>query len=425
MAATAIAQSRSTLTPATPVPTVLRKSAGAIQIWNSISLLQRKTFSVLLVNAYEDLPNFGVVRHEIPLRVLAYLAGFNSNNTQYLKDALTGFITQALQWNIQRADGRDGWAVSAALASARIEEGVVYYAFSPELRMRLYDPEVYAQLDLAVLREFKSTYGIALYENCKLFASAGETPDFSPNDLRGLLGAGDNPTYSNFSRFMDKVIKPATAEVNRISELQLEPVLTREARRVTSVKFKIQDNSEAPANPLQGRDSELVMRIQAEMGLGYGHVIKLLEEYSDEHLLAVLDYVKGRYQQGKVKGGKAKLPGYFVSTLKKADPGSLVVQQTTLDLPPAAPEPTEEQIAAVAAAESKKQARKQLIDAAEAQWQALDQQGRDELRELFMTHLAGTNQLVYDSLRRKKAELKPGSVPYRILLNWLADRATS
>ncbi|ODU50020.1 MAG: hypothetical protein ABS98_09095 [Lysobacteraceae bacterium SCN 69-48] len=425
MATTQSAQTRSAPSSETPLPTGFRKSAGAIQIWNSITLLQRKMFSVLLVNAYEELPNFGVVVHQIPLRVLAYLAGFNSNNTQYLKDALSEFVVKRLQWNIQRTDGRDGWAVSAALASARIEDGMLYYAFSPELRMRLYDPEVYAQLDLTVLREFKSSYGIALYENCKLFAGAGETPNFSLKDLRGMLGAGDNVAYETFSRFMDKVLKPATAEVNRISELQVEPVLTKEARRVTSIRFKIQDNGEKPSsnNPLQGRDTDLAMRIQTEIGLVFGHVLKLFEEHTDEHLQQVLDYVKERYLQGKVKGGKAKLPAYFVTTVKRAEPGSLAVQQTTLDLATAPAAPTEEQLAAAAADEARKRARKALVDVAQVQWDALEQEGRAALFEQFMDYLSGANELIFNSLRRSKAEPKPPSAAYRMLLNWLADRA--
>lgn len=429
MAAATATRNRSASISKTLSSTVFRKNAGAVQIWNSISVLQRKAFGVLLVNAYEELPDFGIMAHEIPVRVLAHHSGFNSNNTQYLKDALTGLVTTPLQWNIQRVDGREAWAVSATLASARIEDGIVYYAFSPELRRRLYNPEVYAQLDLAVIRAFKSGYALALYENCKLFAGAGETPDFTPNDLRGLLGAGDTAAYDNFGRFMDKVLKPATSEVNRVSELSVEPVLTREARRVTAVKFKIRDSSEKgdgdqvaqnalAQNALRGRDADLFMAIQMEIGLGYAQLLKLFEEHVDEHLRAVFEYTKQRERQGKI--AKGKRAGYFLTVVKRAEPGSLVIQQPSLDLP-APREPSEQERAAAAAEEAQREARRQAIHAAEQEWKALSPEGQEALRTQFMDLLATNNRTVYDTLR--KGRLQPGTMAYRLLLEWMTDRA--
>lgn len=403
----------------------VRKNAGAVQIRNSISLVQRKLFSVALFNAYDDLPNFSVVSHEIPLGLLAYLAGFNSNNTQYLKDALTDLVSHAIHWNIQRVDGKEAWAVSALLASARIEDGTVYYSFSPELRRRLYNPEVYAQLEIMVIRAFKSGYALALYENCKLYVKEGATADWSPKELRELLGAWDNPTYENFSRFMDKVIKPAVAEVNRLSELRVAPVLKREGRRVVSVWFKVEEvdaeeGKLTPVNPLQGRDADLAMRIQSEIGLVYAQVLKLFEEHSDKHLLAALEYAKDRYAQGRVQ--KGKLAGYFLTVVRKAAPDSLAMPQAGLTLPPPKPV-SEEERAATAAAEAKKEARKRQLDAAEAAWQAMPAEEQESLRRGFLESLlADDNRIVYDSLRRSK-DLTPGTMGYRMLMSWLVDKA--
>lgn len=402
------------------------KHAGAVQVWNAISLLPRKVFAALLVNAYDELPNFSIVEHGIPLSVLGHLSAFKSNNTQYLKDVLTVLATTPLRWNIKRAGGQDAWAVSATLASARIENGKVYYSFSPELRRRLYNPDVYAQLDLAVIRLFKSGYALALYENCALYTETGETDNFTPQDLRGLLGAGDNQKFQNFGRFMDKVIKPATTEVNKHSPFRVEPILTREARRVTAVRFKIEDKNgeggsgQAPSNPLLGRDVDLVMRIQSEIGLGYGQVIKLFEEYSDSHLLAVLDYVKDRYTRGKVQ--KGKIAGYFLTVVKKATPDSLSQPQSSLDLAAAPRVSSAEELAAIAAAEAEKEARKQLLAAAEGAWQARAPEEQESTLVAFMAFLAKDNRVVYDSLRRNKT-LAPGTMGYRLLLNWLVDAA--
>ncbi len=427
MAATAIARTKSAPKRKANLPAQLfRKHVGAVQVWNSISVLQRKMFATLLKEAYEELPNLGIVQHEIPIGKLAEGSGFNSNNTQYLKEALVGLVTNPVQWNTLSTDGKEIWAVSATLASARIEDGRVYYSFSHELRRKLYNPEVYALLDLAIISAFRSGYALALYENSNYFWVNGrkETAEFEPAVLRALLGAAENKAYDDFGRFMDKVLKPAMTEVNRISDIRVEPVVTKQGRRVVGIRFKLEGNAqgegvEIPPAPLVGRDADLFIRIQQEATLRHDIVMTLFETYSDEHLLAVMDYVKDRYMSGKVS--KGKIAGYFLTVAKKATPESLQLTQSTLDLPPAQPTRSTEEIAAAAAAEAKKAERKQRLDVVEAAWKAMSAEDRDPLRREFMAYLAQEHRIFYETLRRN-ADIKPGTGAYRMLLNWLADR---
>ncbi|KLD28161.1 replication protein, partial [Xanthomonas perforans] len=60
------------------------------------------------------------------------------------------------------------------------------------------------------------------------------------------------------------------------------------------------DKMREQADPFHGRDTDLVTRLQEEMTLGYGSVVKLFEQHSDERLRAVRDYVVARFQEGKV-----------------------------------------------------------------------------------------------------------------------------
>ncbi|WP_440986220.1 RepB family plasmid replication initiator protein (plasmid) [Xanthomonas sontii] len=411
-----------------PSNMTVRKHVGAIQIYNSLTLLQRKVFAALLLNGYDELPNFSIISHQIPIGVLAYLAGFNSKNTPYLKESLTGLVTSPVQWNILRADGRSAWSVSATLASARIEEGVVHYSFSPELRKRLYDPEVSGVLSASITRLMKSGPALALYENCMVYAAEGVTPAFALADLKGLLGVADNSTYDDFGRFKDKVLNKACDEVNRVAPIYVEPILFRVARKVVSVAFSIKVLGEGglgkmreQADPFNGRDTELVTRLQEQMTLSYGSVVKLFEQHTDDHLRAVLEYVISRYREGKIQ--KNKLAPYYLTTAAKATPESLSLKQTTLTLELTNTDPAK--AAAEAAEDERKKAeeaqRKQQIQTriqdAEEHLRSLSEEDLKLLEDAFRKQLAQENKLIYDSLRRQNFE---GALYQKLLVQHIA-----
>lgn len=413
-------------TESTSTPPVLRKHMGAVQIRNDLSLLERKAFSVLLVNAYDDLPNFAVLEHAIPIKTLGYWAGFKSNNIQYLKDALLSLMTTPLQWNVQSTDGKDRWAASTALASVRFDNGQCHYAFSPELRRRLHNPEVYAQLDLAVVRAFKGRFALALFENCMLFADEGTTPSFTPEALRDILGASSNADFDQFRRLMDKVIKPAVREINSQSPLELEPVVYRGAgNKVTAVRFSIsvkggagQGEVQMLANPLIGRDLEVTRRLQDEAGLGYEQVVQLCAAHTDARLRLALDYVAGKVRAGKVQ--KAKFAPYFLTTVKSATDESLGATQPGLALAvPAATEVNQRVDEEAMQAKAKREASQRRMEQAAAALDALDEAERDRLVQAFMAFQADDNPVVYSTLRRRGVATGMGRL---LLLQHLLDR---
>lgn len=398
----------------------MRKHAGAVQVRNDMTLVQRKAFSMLLVHAYGELPDTTILEHRIPVSTLSQLMGFNSNNVQSLKEAVIALMSTPFEWNIVLNNGRERWSASTALASAVIEDGMCTYAFSPELRRRLYDPSVYAQLDVALIRAFKGRYGLALYENCMLYADCGSTPELSPEKWRELLGATEG-YYDDWRRLNERVIKSAVEEVNRVTHLRIEPVVQREARKVATVRFDIStvdgtggNIRQIPTNPLEGRDAELMQKLQTELGIGYGQVVTYCEQYSDDHLKAVFAYVLDRIRAKKLTREKAA--GYFYTVIKKAAPGSIPTPQSSLDFaaPPAATStngPSAEQQAQAAAQkrkddEIKAQRQKQLNDA----WAALLPERQEQVRSEFMDWLAGDNRLIYDSIRRSSTPVEQGSI---------------
>jgi hypothetical protein len=227
----------------------LIKHSAAIQIENKITLLQRRTWNVLLYNAYNELDS--KEEHQIALQELARFVGYNSHDMEYLKEASVAMLRCIVQYNVLDKDGSlERWGATALLAQAEIEQGLFTYAYSPELRRRLHNPAMYARLDLDLQRQFDSKYGLALWELCADYLGAGreygETPFIPLDGFRRLMGVAET-AYASFKRLKDKVLNPAMAEVNGVSDFRVTVDYQRESRKITALKFKMRRVAPLPA----------------------------------------------------------------------------------------------------------------------------------------------------------------------------------
>jgi hypothetical protein len=219
------------------------KHSAAIQIENNLTLLQRRAWNALLFNAYNELEK--KEEHQITLQYLAQLVGYDSHDMEYLKEASMAMLRCIVQYNVLGKDGSlERWGATALLAQADIQKkkGLLIYAYSPELRRRLHNPEMYARLDLDLQKQFDSKYALALWELCTDYLGSGreygETPFIPLETFRKLMGITGG-MYPEFMRLNEKVIKPAIIEVNRVSDFQVTMDCQRQGRKVIALKFKM------------------------------------------------------------------------------------------------------------------------------------------------------------------------------------------
>lgn len=216
------------------------KASPAIQIQSKISLLQRRAWNVLLANAYNELPNHEI--HRVSMVELAAKLGFDSKNESYLKEVLRELRFCEVEWNLLNKDNKQVWGVAGLLASVEIENGICTYAFAPHLRLKLYNPRVYAKLNLRLQNRFTSRYALILWELCFDYfdtdRNQGETPFISLETFRELLGV-ESDEYPAFSIFNRAVIKPAINEINKETDYLIEVEQKRVGRKVAELKFRI------------------------------------------------------------------------------------------------------------------------------------------------------------------------------------------
>jgi len=337
--------------PQKPRREVIKHSA-AIQIENNITLLQRRAWNVLLYHAYEAL--LTVDEHQIRVRELMEVLEFGSKNDAYLKEALEALISCRVKWNVLDKDGVEEWGVTALLASAVIRKGVCFYAYSPPLRQRLYNPRMYARISLSLQNRFASKHAQALWELCTDYLGAGrehgETPFIPLERFRALVGVRAD-MFPQFKRLSDKVVRPALAEINRVSDLRVTVEQQRRSRQVAALKFKIRRVVMLPVSRQPDlfpelEDTPAVVTLLKDAGLshrdawevwqeGFGYIApgKRPANTGDNPDEALNDYVKEKIDllRQRQQAGKVDNPAGFLLAAIRQNYGNAKLEQAKKD----------------------------------------------------------------------------------------------
>ena len=227
--------------------TEVTKASPAIHVQNKMTLLQLRAWNVLLANAYDELPDKDI--HTVSVGELAAKLEFNSGNRTYLKTMLKSLQAFDVEWNLLNRDNQEVWGVASLLASVEIENGICTYGFAPHLRKKLYDPKLYAKLNLRLQNEFSSRHALILWEVCFDYLEAGrdqgETPFIPLVTFKKLIGmtSGEYPSFGFLNR---DVVKPSIQEINRLTNYRVEVDQKRVGRQVRYLRFRIARVEEPP-----------------------------------------------------------------------------------------------------------------------------------------------------------------------------------
>lgn len=296
----------------------VKKNVAAIHISGKLTLLQRKLSNVLLLNAYDTLTS--AATHTIDARTLAMMVGYNSNDFDTLRSSLRALAETVAEWDMLDEEGRQEWGVSSLLSFAKLKNGICEYAYSPALAQKLFDPKIYALINVHIQRNFSSGHGLALYENCYRFVRTGSTGWWSLDVFRKLMGVDNSDYYASFKHLNAKIIKPAVAEVNKSSDIVIEPEFHKKGRAVTDLRFVIRENPQMAM--FQIDDSDGVRNLPVYKTLrGQGVADRLarqwIAEHGEEYVQEKLDYMTKR--QRDVKSAVGYLSAALRDDYKLAD----------------------------------------------------------------------------------------------------------
>jgi hypothetical protein len=274
----------------------VKKHVAAVHIGGKLTLLQRKISNILLFNAYENLLSKDA--HQIHLRDLAELAGFDSKDEQLLKDAFRRLAQTTVEWNVLE-DGQEEWGVATLLSHAKVllGRGIFQYGYDVELRKKLFNPEIYARINLSIQRQFTSGYALALYETCVRYKNVGSTGWIDLEKWRALFGVGES--YPQFKKLNEKVVKPAIKEVNDTSDIWVQKEVQREKRRIVAMRFSVQENPQMSLSFPQELVGNPLLKRLLDFGVSKTAAVDLMVDYNAERITENLDYVEAELTAGK------------------------------------------------------------------------------------------------------------------------------
>lgn len=293
----------------------LKKHVAAIHTDGQLSLLQRKLSNVLLVNAYDCLLTQS--EHTIDEKTLCVMLGYDSNDRVPLKRALKALAAIQAEWDILD-DGGDEveWGVASLLSHAVLSKGRCRYGYAPALAEKLYNPAIYASINMKVQRRFKSGHALALYENCYRFKKVGSTGWWPIQTFRRLLGVGESEYYQAFKHLNAKIIKPVVKEINTHSDIEITPEYKKQGRSISEIRFVIKPNAQLPLIDIDDDDSVKGTPVYERlMDLGISHKLaqQWIASHGEDYVLEKLDYADSQRQTGKIKGS---VSGFLNAAIK-------------------------------------------------------------------------------------------------------------
>lgn len=292
------------------------KHSAAIQMTNAISLAARRLWNVLLANAYNDLPF--KTEHVVDLPDLKEAIGMpKSRNISYLKELFLELTSTSVQWNVLGKDKEFEWGACSLLSLARITKNQCRYEYNSFLCNQLYNPRIYARINLSIQRLFSSRHSLAIYELLVDYLGCGQTPLMDVSEFRKLMGL-EKGEYEEFKELNKKVIKASLAEITKKSNITAVVEYKKERKAVVALRFCPRLKSGSALKEVACSSSDIVdnpvyQRLTNDFGLSRIQAIEILTTQDATFISGQLDAIEKEYREnsGKIK----KLPAYTYAAI--------------------------------------------------------------------------------------------------------------
>jgi len=287
-------------------PDVLRKAVNTLAIVPKsarITTLGRKSYNVLLFHAQEQGLDKDVFK--APLDTIIQGLDFDSHDHALVKKHLRAMVSTTVEWQSPTTGEGSSWNVSGLLAHARLskERGQVWieWSYAVNLKQELLQPTVFARLRLEIISQLRSHAGVALYEICTRYREIGRTARQAWRWWQPVL-SGHPPSEKTarleYRIFKRDTLKPAIAEINAVTDIQIELMEHKQGRFIDEIQFRIQPRKQgtlALGHPPAPVDMALVARAQ-RLGVSDEAAEGLAQEHGEAALRAGLDALQRRTQ---------------------------------------------------------------------------------------------------------------------------------
>lgn len=303
----------------TEVPNTYRK---AVQIVHSkprvpMSLLQRKIANAWLKNACETaVDDDGWWK--IGIAGMSEDIAFSSHNREYLRETALELMRIVFEWDVIAPENkRIMWKASVLFPEVELHADYIKYQISSQLRDKVLHPEMYALIDLNIIKRFRRGATLAMYEYCIRFVNIGRTAEVKWETFRDMILGVDTETkpYQEYKYFKQKVLKLCQIEITSESDIKIELVEIKNGTKVAGIYFLISKViKETNSEPT---DVEVLAAIggMVNIGIPQSEAKRIGKTYAINEIDAALKYTLTRNNDNKA--GKLENPAaYFRQALK-------------------------------------------------------------------------------------------------------------
>jgi hypothetical protein len=287
----------------------LKKAVDALAIVptkDKITVLARKIYNVMMHETQKQ----GVEPEIYRMRLKDLVTGldFNSNNTEILKEHLRQMATTSVEWQSPSKGEGAKWGVSALIAQAEItHEGgdvILEWSYAPNIKQAILDPLRFAKISLTFQAALKTYSGLALYEICCRYVDnpGGTTARQLWTWWRPVLtGVPDDKgeqkgAYAEWKYFNRDIVKLAVAEVNAMTDLQVESIEHKKGRFVADLQFKVSRKAgrSAPGANISGPVDLRNLGRAIKVGIPQDRAEKLIGRHGEARISKGLDDLEAR-----------------------------------------------------------------------------------------------------------------------------------
>lgn len=278
----------------------------AVQVIHSkpkspLTLLQRKLGNAWLKHAIESNPDENGW-WQLSIADLAEDIGFDSNNRLYLKESAEALMRIVFEWDVMApASKRVPWKASVMFPEVEIHSNIIRYQISSQMRDRMVNPEIYAMIDMNVVRRFRRAPSLAIWEFCVRFEKIGRTGEVEWEKFRDMvLGeSAENKTYQEYKYYKSKVLLPAIAEINAESDHTIALHEGKVGKRVSVLWFDVARKVVLEPVADDDRLVELVGDL-VKLGVPKSEASRITKTRTFEEIKGALEYTKRRLHDKKL-----------------------------------------------------------------------------------------------------------------------------
>lgn len=260
---------------------------------HSLTVTQRKIANAWMKHAIEN-PRGRDGWWQMPIVRLRQETGFASTNTVHLKEAAKALMRIIFEFDVFAPSERktDEWQAQVLFNGVAISGGYIRWQISENIYRELLRPEVYALINMSVMRRFKTAAALQLWEFCVRFEGIGVTRRMRWEELRdAVLDGAEKSSFADWKVLKKRALVPAIAEVNACSDHEIEMIEFRDGRRVAEVQFRVTPKKQGIKVPVEAE--RLLERI-VRLGVPTAEARRMAGLYSVPRLHAALRYTELR-----------------------------------------------------------------------------------------------------------------------------------